>query len=183
MVARRRPDPPFNPAIGHFRAELAASTAISAAAQPIIDGFFLRWEGEYRLVVPRKVARETLSVSSSHEIDLENKGELHAILLGGQRMVTVNSIYKRLILKTIETFPVEGGPKKSRTPPDQEAMRAAKREQEALRADKRDNVLEREPIEAMGLEADRIEAPSAPKRARGRPRKYARKYQAELTAQ
>ena len=150
-------------------------------AQPIVARWFDQWEADPRLLVSRGTSQEMGDHGPSHQIDLEKNGELEAILIDGQKRITTDSIYRRLILKTIESYPAGAPPKKARLPPS--AHRPKPSFQPKARRAAPAHVLEREPIQAMELEAARIEAPSAPKRARGRPRKYARKYQAELTAQ
>jgi hypothetical protein len=112
---RQRPE--FrNPAAQQLSLEIA-DTPLSAMAEPIVASLFMQWEHEERLVVSRKTSQGMLEIGSSYQIDLENRGVLHSILFDSQRRVTVDSIYRRLILDTIASFPVDAAPKKARLAP------------------------------------------------------------------
>ena len=105
-----------NPAAQQLALEIG-DTPLSAMAAPTVESLFKRWELEERLVVSRKTAQTMLEIGPSHQIDLENRGVLHSMLFDSQRRITVNSIYRRLILFTIASFPVDGPPKKTRLAP------------------------------------------------------------------
>jgi hypothetical protein len=112
----RRPDPPYNPALEALRDELA-EVAVSDAAQPIIDGIFARWAADHRVLIPRKICAVMLSVSATHEIDLERNGALCSILHSGQRLITADSLYRLMIADALESYPAGAEPKKARLPP------------------------------------------------------------------
>jgi hypothetical protein len=179
----RRPDPPFNPAIERLREELT-EVAISEMAQPIIDGIFARWAADHRVLLPRKIAAEMLSISPTHEIDLEKSGALHAILHSGQRLVTADSLYQLMISDTLESYPADGPMKKARLPPSMHKPKptfghGGKRAntppfQPKTPPTNPAHVHEREPAAASPSPTGEA------KRGRGRPRT---KYPTELTAQ
>lgn len=104
------------PASEQLRGELV-SLAVSDAAQPIIERWFAQWDADPRLLVSRRVSQEIGSHGPSHQIALEKSGELDAILMDGQKRITTDSIYKRPILRTLETYPANGPMKKARLPP------------------------------------------------------------------
>ena len=65
----------------------------------------------------RKTAQAMLEIGTSYQIDLENRGLLHSMLFDSQRRITIDSIYRRLILSAIASFPVDAPPKKTRLAP------------------------------------------------------------------
>jgi hypothetical protein len=71
---------------------VTTQTAIQAA-QAALDA---REAAETALVVPRKIACQTLDIGPSYELVLEKRGELVSIVDGKHRRVLVSSIYARL---------------------------------------------------------------------------------------
>jgi hypothetical protein len=139
-------------------------------AQPIIERWFAQWDADPRLLVSRQVSQQLGSHGPSHQIALEKNGELDAILMDGQKRITTDSIYRRLILKTIETYPADGPMKKARLPPSAHQPKptfghggtrvGAKLFQPKARP--------AEPVQRAATPPPTSEA----KRGRGRPRKY-----------
>lgn len=106
----------LRPASQQLKDELAG-IAISETAQPIVDRWFAQWDADPRLLVSRGTSQEMGGHGPSHQIVLEKNGALEAILIDGQKRITTNSVYRRLILETIETYPADGPMKKARLPP------------------------------------------------------------------
>jgi hypothetical protein len=106
-VVEKKAFSPPRPALLKLKAELAKHR-ISKHAAAIIDGLFEQWDADPRIVVDRRTSQELGDHRQSYQILLENRGELDAIEVDGRIRITVDSIYRRLILKTLETHPADG---------------------------------------------------------------------------
>lgn len=137
------------PALVALRAEIG-KRAISERALPMVNGLFEQWDADPRLVVDRKGSQTMGDHGPTHEINIENRGELDAIEIDGRIRITIDSIYRRLILKAVETYPADGAQKKAKPIPV--AMIKARASRAAA---SRKRVLERELAAAPSIKRGR----------------------------
>ena len=142
---------PSRPELDKLKAELARRD-ISPAIMARVEGMFEQWAVDPRLIVDRKISMLMNNHGLTYQTRLENDGVLNPVHVDGGRVhITVDSIYRRLILKMVESYEPVGKLKKLRRAPANmlkvragivdETKRA--RERTALEA-KRKRVLERE---------------------------------------
>jgi hypothetical protein len=122
-----------------LKAELA-KRAIIEQGRTAIDRTFEQWACEERVLVDRKTSQKMGDHGSTYQIILEDRGELDAIEVDGRIKIYVDSIYRRLILKTAETYSADGGAQKKAKPIPVNMIRA--RDERAQASRKR--ALERE---------------------------------------
>jgi hypothetical protein len=89
-------------------AQAVEDMELTSQARKIVNNHLARWANEPRAVVSRAVACQLSGCGPSHEIILEKRGELDAIHLDGRVMITTDSIFQRLIEKTIASHPLDG---------------------------------------------------------------------------
>jgi hypothetical protein len=85
-----------------------ASIDLTAQARAICDDILARWSADPRVFVSRRVSQEIGGHGPSHQTRLERTSEIHAVNADGRVLVTVASIYKRLIRKAIASYPLRG---------------------------------------------------------------------------
>jgi hypothetical protein len=108
---------PSRPELDKLKAELARRD-ISPAIMARVEGMFEQWAADPRLIVDRKISMLMNNHGLTYQTRLENDGVLNPVHVDGGRVhITVDSIYRRLILKMVESYEPVGKLKKLRRAP------------------------------------------------------------------
>jgi hypothetical protein len=91
-------------------------TAVSPKAAGPVRDLLKGWLDDDREVVDRKGSMRLMGCGLTSQIERETNGEIDSFLDGSQRKIVVRSIYRFLIRRVVESFPVNAPPKKGRNP-------------------------------------------------------------------
>ena len=104
------------PALLKLKAELA-KRVLSASVLARVEGLFAQWEADPRVLTDRNGSMVMGDHKLSYEVLIEGRGELDVVEIDGRIRITVDSIYRRLILRMVESYDATGDLKKIKPAP------------------------------------------------------------------
>ncbi len=114
------------PALLKLKAELA-QRGLSASVLARVEGMFTQWDADRRVLTDRAGCQEISNHKLSYQRIIEGRGEVDVVEIDGRIRVTIDSIYRRLIMKMVETYEGDGDLKKIKPAPANMLKARAKR--------------------------------------------------------